>query len=148
MFTKEQNLCLVHLKARSGMPGYKNGARQAMLDRLHVLGFVRRSKTGLWFLTDAGQAYVGIEKIVGVAIKYPEPYGVMALAKPNRHHNVIQNFHELTGIVTRAEWTQGFWTSRQRFVDRTKSMLIAHQAKQVSDEKIKFNTYLYSEDLW
>ncbi len=63
-----------------------------------------------------------------------------------RHHNIIGQFNALTGKrIPEVEYTDGFITSLDRYVDRKEAMKIAINAKQVSGALI---SDLYSEDLY
>lgn len=67
-----------------------------------------------------------------------------------RHHNVINLYWALTGKKTsQVEKTQGFLTSKNRFVDREEAFAIAVATGQVSREQIvRDRQQLHSEDLY
>jgi hypothetical protein len=69
-----------------------------------------------------------------------------------RHHNCYGTLYAL-GIIKNGKWTmrkgidetQGFLTSKDRFVDRMMAAKIAQEAKQISAKRVRS---LMSEDLW
>ena len=80
------------------------------------------------------------ETIVGVAIEFCG--SVWTLPQPNRHHDVIRDRVERTGL--RGSGRQGFVTSAGRFVDRAIAADIAYAAGQIAEPRVR----LFSEDLW
>src|SRR5574342_668956 len=61
-----------------------------------------------------------------------------------RHHNVISNYSQLTGLKSKCEDVQGFLTSKDRFVNREEGGAIAFEAGQIT----KSTNCLFSEDLY
>lgn len=87
-----------------------------------------------------------IERIVGVAICYPE--GVIWLPAPARHHHIIKVYHEVTGKITKSDYVQGFRTNRLRFVNRAEALQIAYEGGQMKPNRSTHSSDLFSEDLW
>lgn len=99
------------------------------------------------------------ETIVGSAILLD---GVMHFVmKPGRHNHVINQMAD-AGCKTPIGGTQGFITSKMRFVDREEGAKIAIAAKQLvirnpesmgeiighNGDKLHWPPLLYSEDVW
>ena len=94
------------------------------------------------------------ETIEMAAIKDKVTGSVFALPKPKRHHDVIalMSSHKISPHGC----TQGFMTSRDRFVDRYEAARLANAAGQIIGRtgaggipyKIQEVTKLFSEDLW
>jgi hypothetical protein len=61
-----------------------------------------------------------------------------------RHHNIIYNWNQLSLGKTRRTDTEGFLTSKDRFVDRKEGGRIAFEAGQIK----KITDCLFSEDLY
>ena len=79
---------------------------------------------------------------------------VFALAKPNRHHDIIR-YMTNKGFDASQRCTQGFLTNNLDFVDREQAALIANKAGQIKEVILKGIqmkrqevTTLYSEDCW
>lgn len=68
-----------------------------------------------------------------------------------RHHDIFQRFRD---ELDNKPKSQGFYTSKGRYVDRKEAMKIAYEAGQVSGERAfidrqnKIYSILYSEDLY
>lgn len=67
-----------------------------------------------------------------------------------RHHNCFATIGQLDSNISylKFEQTQGFLTSKNRFLDRVDSIFIAYLAGQIDKDKFNSITQLYSEDLW
>lgn len=86
------------------------------------------------------------ERITASALRTPMML-VVTLSAPARHHDVLGAMHAAgfdRATVLRS--TQGFLTSRGRFVDREAAYAIASDAGQI--EGVSFCGRLFSEDLW
>ena len=83
------------------------------------------------------------ERIILAAIKTGENNIATAL-NPGRHDNIIHHLAK-SGFKTPIKGTQGFLTSKGRFVDRVEAKRIAVEAGQVKETEFR---QLYSEDLW
>lgn len=95
--------------------------------------------------------------IIGVAIEYDGL--VVALHRPNRHHNIIHLVYEKSNKVTKGSDRQGFIDHNGKFLTRYEA---AHHAFQVGQLQDKYDgklqgprwiqdyipDELYSEDLW
>ena len=98
-----------------------------------------------------------MEKIVSSAIKYrlaESPYWQIACGK--RHVDIYEKFFE-SRFAIREIVEEGFWTDKNRFVNRVEAFQIALAANQVllevlEDYQERFasfdNISLYSEDIW
>ena len=66
-----------------------------------------------------------------------------------RHHNCFMTVKALTGKIEKLdeEKTQGFLTSKDRFLNRKEAMIVAIACNQVKAEGNK-NNVLFSEDLY
>lgn len=65
-----------------------------------------------------------------------------------RHHDIWQRFHDELKIPEEGEPdTNGFYTSKGRFVSREEGMKIAFEAGQVEEKRAKW-TKEQVEDLW
>jgi hypothetical protein len=99
-----------------------------------------------------------LERILCSAIHYPEEN--TAVHKPRnitegivlcgfRHSDVIGQFSALTGRRTNiVPHTQGFLTSKNRFVNREEALEIAEKAGQIPETVEIRGGRLYSEDLY
>ena len=88
--------------------------------------------------------------ITHVAILYNSK--VYALAKPNRHHNVIRMIAEDNGVGIAGYDTQGFVNDKGYFLNRKQAYRYAKSVGQLDRSKHPSGSYdgdeLYSEDLW
>lgn len=86
------------------------------------------------------------ERIVAAAIKREGL--TIHMAPPARHGDLIAQCHKV-GWPDGAHGEQGFFTSKDRFVDRTEALLIAEAAGQLrrKTEHLALPE-LCSEDLW
>lgn len=93
------------------------------------------------------------EYIICAAIHFDD--GINYLHQPNnietglvmcgrRHHNIWYNWAQVSQGKTKRKDTQGFVTSKDRFVNRKEGAAIAFAAGQIS----KPNDCLFSEDLY
>ena len=88
------------------------------------------------------------EKIAFVAMRDPTGF-VRCVTEPFRHHDIIHIMHEegcTQEMIARSD--QGFWTTKNRFVDRKEARIIAVAANQIVREFDGGETKLYSEHLW
>lgn len=83
------------------------------------------------------------EIITHVAIKFKGK--IYALPRPNRHHDCISLAYLEFKEYIRTE-SQGFLTSKNRYIDRREAMKIARNSGQLLNETE--TELLYSEDLW
>jgi len=73
---------------------------------------------------------------------------VHSLSKPNRHHNIIHKLYEDNGRTKSiCPESQGFITSKDRYVDRAEGLKIAIAANQII-KKHGNPDMLFSEDMW
>lgn len=84
-------------------------------------------------------------RIVAAAVKYGDL--IATVPAPGRHHNIIWEWSNQTGLITRGQDEQGFITSNGIFVDRKTALRIANAFGQVR-EKHGNPDELYSEDMW
>jgi len=82
-----------------------------------------------------------IEYITHVAIKFIDDGTTIQISRPCRHHNIIN------ALSPKGEFVQGFWTNRERFVDREEALGIAAAAGQIK-VKTQPERLLFSEDIW
>lgn len=78
---------------------------------------------------------------------HQEQYGTGFLISGYRHHNIIAIKSLLRSDIKYVE-TQGFLTSKDRFVDRKEGMQIALKAGQVLENSTINRYNLFSEDLF
>ena len=71
---------------------------------------------------------------------------VWRLPRPKRHHDIIRMLAEM-GDKTPIRGEQGFWDSKEGFVDRNRAYEIALECKQ-TDGATPVPGMLFSEDLW
>lgn len=90
------------------------------------------------------------EHMTGVAIKidYEPDKGVYIAMAPKRHGDLIREMVEEQGCSVPVAGVQGFWTSRNRFVDRTQALRLAEEAGQIKRYVSFGATELFSEDVW
>lgn len=90
------------------------------------------------------------ETIATAAIRVEHTGAVWTLPRPARHHVLIQAYHQAHrghgAYLPITTSSQGFVTSKGRFVDRAEAERIARAAGQVKGELI--GSELTSEDLW
>lgn len=87
------------------------------------------------------------ERIERAAVKIDDD--VFSLPKPKRHHDVLRSIIDLESISDKSRHgaTQGFLTSKGRFVDRSEGFQIAKAARQIKT-KHGPKDVLFSEDMW
>lgn len=83
--------------------------------------------------------------IIGVAIKYGDL--IIALPKPNRHHDCIRYAAETLGLAPPiGRKGQGFYLATGEYLNREDAM---EYMKEYYGQKITINPHiLFSEDLW
>lgn len=84
------------------------------------------------------------EKIIAAACKVCDDKNTFILTS-DRHANIkeiLSNFH------IKSDVTDGFWTNRDRFVDRIEAKKIAVAANQLIVPIEETYPTLYSEDVW
>lgn len=104
---------------------------------------------GVQAQADADAMSAGTERIVGVALMAPTA-GLHVLARPNRHHDVINMMIKLGRRQQAFMAEQGFVTNHGRYVNRREALAIALAAQQVSEDlrPVPGLPELFSEDLW
>ena len=86
------------------------------------------------------------EVIIGAAIKHPSDVVYAALA-PARHHHVMAFMDEQDEAGIGNTRTQGFLTSRGRFIERGEALILAKENRQIVHKHPAF-WELYTEDMW
>ncbi|CAB4196687.1 hypothetical protein UFOVP1290_207 [uncultured Caudovirales phage] len=86
--------------------------------------------------------------ITHVAIKFRDI--LYSLPKPNRHHHIISDIVEKTGVeyVSFEESIQGFLDDEDNFLNRKQALRHALLNNQVLDKSKVFAGELTSENLW
>ena len=87
--------------------------------------------------------------IIGVAIKQGDL--VIALKKPNRHHNVICHMVKEVGLDIPCSGQQGFYLVNGKFLYRDEAMAYVKKYKSqmapIRNKNLN-HSLLFSEDLW
>jgi hypothetical protein len=91
----------------------------------------------------------GLEVCVCAAIRMPDGYVV----RGHRHADALRTAGRIPRYATvrLGEVTQGFYTTRERFVDRVEGLLLQTKAGRASADPTRGGAYgwqLYSEDLY
>lgn len=69
----------------------------------------------------------------------PENNDILKIEIGYRHHDIWERFFDVLKIPSKDERdTNGFYTSKGRFVNREEAMKIAYEAGQVSEKKAKW----------
>jgi hypothetical protein len=85
-------------------------------------------------------------KITHVAIRFQGV--VYSLPEPNRHHDVIREIVQKTGVSHVDNDEQGFLDEDGRFLNRSQALLRALLTNQIKDPNKIRAKMLFSEDLW
>ncbi len=86
------------------------------------------------------------ERIVAAAIK---KFGItFSLPAPARHHTILHRAHERAPAIQLHDASQGFLTSKGRYVEREEAKRLAKAAGQLPNDVRPYDQELYSEDLW
>lgn len=89
-------------------------------------------------------------RIVAAAIQfYPEDSEYPQIVCGKRHCDCYEWMFKHRVVYDRSNYTEGFLTQENQFVDRYEAMHMALECGQIAPEDVEnVNSPLYSEDLW
>lgn len=88
-----------------------------------------------------------MEYIAEAALKDEKTSIVYHMPRPARHSDVFYFLYVQDPSLKTRDFTQGFVTNENRFVDRFEAAKIAKDANQIVGNEFN-GTCLYSEDVW